>query len=145
MDTEEADSCPGSKSNNNLYSAETSKSVNNVNPIVWPYVIAGSSMIAFSIVLLVLALLNIDKKMMSYNSSDVKNAGCYKEENFKDVFWILFAVAVFYISFTSQQRVFDGYIYSMALCSSLSFTVSSFTNKCIKSNVEYCKSKYVAC
>ena len=81
-------------------------------------------MIVFSVALLVFAPLNIDKKMMSSNISGVKNAGEYKEEQFKDVFWILLAVAVFYISFTSQQRVFDGYIYSMALCSSLSFTVS---------------------
>jgi len=122
--TNEAESCPGSKSNESLYSAVASTSGNDVDPIVWPYVIAGSSMIVFSVVLVVFAPLNIDKKMMSSNISGVKNSGEYKEEQFKDVFWILLAVSVFYISFTSQQRVFDGYIYSMALCSSLSFTVT---------------------
>ena len=92
---------------------------------MWPYVIAGSCMIVFSVPLLVFSPLNIDEKMMSSMISGVKNAGEHIEEQLKNVFWILLAVAVFYISFTSQQRVFDGYIYSMALCS-LSFTVSFY-------------------
>ena len=46
------------------------------------------------------------------------------EEPLRDVLWLFTAVVFFYFAIASVEGVFQSYIYTVALCSRLNFSVS---------------------
>lgn len=92
------------------------------NPINWCFIIIGTFTTACALCMCVLALLNVEGRVTSHN---VKTTEARKEESIKKL-WILFLPVIFYyFCCVSTETVYAGYIYSIALCSDLKFSVAN--------------------
>ncbi|XP_039268619.1 sodium-dependent glucose transporter 1A-like isoform X2 [Styela clava] len=93
------------------------------NPVGWAYVIAACWMVFVSILLVVLAILNVESRV----ASSIEDKGFASEdrgeEPIKDVIWLFLLVVGYYFCSVSTENVFFSYIYSVSLCSDLNFTV----------------------
>nr|XP_039267013.1 sodium-dependent glucose transporter 1C-like isoform X1 [Styela clava] len=94
---------------------------NSFNPINWCFIIIGTYTILMAIVMSVMALCDVEGKVASHNVDSTEER---PEEPIKDV-WLFFVPVVFYyFCCVTSETVYQGYIYSVALCSSLQFTVA---------------------
>jgi len=98
------------------------------NPVGWTYVMSGAFTLLTGLVMVVLALCKAEKniKILSLKEGDAKQEKTPEkaEEPLKDVIWLLIPVVFFYFIICSLELVYQSYIYSIALCSDLNFTVS---------------------
>lgn len=91
------------------------------NPINWCFIIIGTYTIIISIVMSAMALCKIENKVASHNVNTTESR---PEEPIKDV-WVFFIPVIFYyFCCVASETVYQGYIYSVALCSNIGFSVS---------------------
>ena len=99
------------------------------NPVGWTYVMSGAFTLLTGLVMVVLALCKAEKniKILSLKEGNAKQEKTPEkaEEPLKDVIWLLIPVVFFYFIICSLELVYQSYIYSIALCSDLNFTVKS--------------------
>ena len=78
--------------------------------------------------MVVLALIKAEEKI---KASLVENEKQEKEEKqeepVKDLIWLFLPIIAFYFIIVSLEALYQSYIYSVALCSDLNFTVRIFS------------------
>ena len=98
------------------------------NPVGWTYVMSGAFTLLTGVVMVTLALCKVEdniknlseaKKESGVTSQSKKKA----EEPIGDVIWVFVPVLLFYFVIVSLELLYQSYIYSIALCSGLGFTV----------------------
>ena len=94
-----------------------------LNPVAWTYIMSGAFTIVIGGVMLACALLRIEDKVRTNHDSTAEQR---KEEPLRDVAVFFIPVALFYFTCASMEAVYQSYVYSIALCSDLSFSVSYF-------------------
>lgn len=127
-DTEE--SCQTSETytmynNVSIYNSSNASVEESFNPVGWTYVISGSFTILTGVVMIVLALIKAEEKI---KNSSIENEKQEKddekqEEPVKDLIWFFLPILIFYFIIVSLETLYQSYIYSVALCSDLNFTV----------------------
>ena len=121
------DSCPNQESvtaTTVLYNATAPTTFatpnNELNPVAWTYIMSGAFTIVIGGIMLLCALLRIEDKVRTNHSETAEQR---PEEPIKDVVWLFIPVAIFYFMCASMEAVYQSYVYSIALCSDLAFSV----------------------
>ena len=114
-------------SNPGTYNSSSEPVEESFNPVGWTYVISGSFTIVTGIVMVVLALIKAEEKIKTSsieNEKEEKDEKDEKEEEpIKDLIWLFLPIIIFYFIIVSLEVLYQSYIYSVALCSDLNFTV----------------------
>ena len=95
----------------------------SLNPIAWSYIIAGIFTIASGLALLITAFCRIDRKIQQSTPEHFDMAP-QPEEPLKDVIGLFIPVLIFYMGILAIEILYQSYIYSVAVCSDASFSVS---------------------
>ena len=101
-----------------------------LNPVAWTYIMSGGFTIVIGGVVLACALLRIEDKVRTNHGSTAEQR---KEEPLRDVAVFFIPVALFFFTCASMEVVYQSYVYSIALCSGLSFSVSCCKLLCRRS------------
>lgn len=94
--------------------------IDGINPIAWPYIIMGILIVLMSLILWIMALLDIEGKVQTDHEETYEKRA---EEPIKNVAFLLLLVIGFYTFLVASENVFQLYIYSVAVCSDLQFSV----------------------
>ena len=124
------ESCPNTNTNEILTTigytismqTATGPANNGLNPVAWTYIMSGAFTIVIGGVMLLCALLKIEDKVQTNHSETAEQR---PEEPIRDVVCVFIPVLVFYFMCASMEAVYQSYVYSIALCSELAFSVSS--------------------
>ena len=113
--------------NMNTYNSSYESIEDNFNPVGWTYVISGAFTIVTGFIMIVLALLKAEENIKTLSlESDEGEQKEKQEEPIKDVIWLYVPILIFYFIIVSLELLYQSYIYSIALCSDLNFTVKTF-------------------
>ena len=91
-----------------------------LNPVAWTYIMSGTFTIAIGGVMLLCALLKIEDKVQTSHSETAEQR---PEEPIRDVVWLFIPVFVFCAMCATIEAAYQSYVYSIALCSDLAFSV----------------------
>ena len=100
----------------------TSAGSNSLNPVAWTYIMSGAFTIVIGGVMLLCALLRIEDKVQTNHSETAEQR---PEEPIRDVALLFVPVVIYYFMCASMEAVYQSYVYSIALCSDLAFSVSA--------------------
>ena len=113
--------------NLNTYNSSYEFIEENFNPVGWTYVISGAFTIVTGFIMIVLSLLKAEENIKTLSlESDEGEQKEKQEEPIKDVIWLFVPILIFYFIIVSLELLYQSYIYSIALCSDLNFTVKTF-------------------
>nr|XP_039250736.1 sodium-dependent glucose transporter 1C-like isoform X1 [Styela clava] len=90
----------------------------------WTYYTLAIWMLPVSILMMFLAYNDVEEKILRFNREKSSNSGStiVRDDPFKDVVFILIAVAGYYFCSVGMETVFYSFIYSVTFCSDLGFT-----------------------
>lgn len=94
--------------------------IDGVNPVSWPFVIIGVYILIMSAALCILAFLGVEDRLQS---ADDKTTESRDEEPLRQVYLLFIFVVLWYYFLETSEVVFQSFIYSVARCSDLQFTV----------------------
>jgi len=92
-----------------------------LNPVAWTYIMSGGFTLVVGGIILFFSFLNIENKIHTEHS---KTAEKRPEEPIRDVVSLLVPVFMYFFMCASIEGVYQSFVYSIAVCSDLHFSVS---------------------
>ncbi|XP_076818627.1 sodium-dependent glucose transporter 1A-like [Clavelina lepadiformis] len=126
------DTCPGTVdgvsvttvSYNDTSSPTSPSPYEGLNPVSWTYIISGAYTIVIGVIMFVSAVLRIEDKIKTNHEASAESR---REEPIRDVVWLFIPIMIYYFMAASVETVYQSYIYSIALCSGLQFSIRDAT------------------
>ncbi|XP_076803878.1 sodium-dependent glucose transporter 1A-like isoform X2 [Clavelina lepadiformis] len=118
--------CPGNSTSND--SSTSAVGDQELNPVAWSYIIIGIYFFVITILTLALAYFKTDEKaFQKFSASENVTVEKRKEEPIRDLIWVFAPLIGYYFCSVSNEILFNSFIYPVAVCSELKFSIPDAT------------------
>jgi len=95
--------------------------IDEINPVVWAYLICGGILILIAFFFFALFLWKLETRVRNSRGTIVEDR---EEDSIKGLVYLFILICIYYFFCVAGETSYNSYIYSISICSDLNFSVS---------------------